>query len=233
MQLLGFYIALLEVGFHQFFVDFDDLLDQRAVGVGDGREIRVARRVEKAIDHLFAVCGRQVDRQAFLAERGLDVGEQRRQVDVLRVDLVDDDEAAQPALARPLHHALRDHLDAVLRVDHDGRRLDRRQRVQRLAEEIRIAGRVDQVDVAIAVREINERARQRMLEFFFERVEVADRRAFIDAAGRGYRARLVQQSFGQCGFACRAVSDQSNRAYCLRCVLRHVLLSTGACGFLV
>jgi hypothetical protein len=35
MQLLRLYVALLEVGFHQFLVDFDDLLDQRAMRIRD------------------------------------------------------------------------------------------------------------------------------------------------------------------------------------------------------
>ena len=35
VQLLGAYLALFEVELHQFFVDFNHLLDQRAVRVCD------------------------------------------------------------------------------------------------------------------------------------------------------------------------------------------------------
>ena len=169
VQLLGADFALLEVQLHQLFVDFDHLLDQRAVCVGHRREIRLARRIEKAIDDFLAAAGRQIDRQAFLAERALQVCEQTGQIDVLGVDLVDDDHAAQPAFARPLHHALGHHLDAVLRVDDHHGGLDRGQRVERLAEKIRIAGRVDQVDVRVAVGEVDDRAGERVLVLFFER----------------------------------------------------------------
>ena len=70
-------------------------------------------------------------------------GEHLRQVDVLGVDLVDDDEAAELALRRPVHHPRRDHLDAGLRVDDDGRGLDRVERADRLADEVGKPGRVD------------------------------------------------------------------------------------------
>ena len=80
------------------------------------------------------------------------IGEQRRQVDVFRVDLVDHDHAAQPARLRPLHHAPRGEFDAGLRVDHDGRGVHRGERADRLAGEIRDAGRVDQVNARVARR---------------------------------------------------------------------------------
>ena len=44
MQLIGGDFALLEVERHQFLVDFDHLIDQRAVRVGHRRKIRVARQ---------------------------------------------------------------------------------------------------------------------------------------------------------------------------------------------
>ena len=98
----------------------------------------------------LAAVGRQVDRQAFLAEGRLELREQPRQVHVLGVDLVDDDHAAEIALPRPLHHAARDHLDAVLGVHHDGRGLHRGQRADRAADEVGQPGRVDEVDARIA-----------------------------------------------------------------------------------
>ena len=44
VQLLGRDLALLEVERHQVLVDLDDLVDQRAMRVGDRREIGIARR---------------------------------------------------------------------------------------------------------------------------------------------------------------------------------------------
>jgi hypothetical protein len=72
----------------------------------DGREVALARGVEEAIHHARAVRGRQVDRKAFLCRSGLDGREHRRQVHVLGVDAIHDDEPAQAALGRPVHHAL-------------------------------------------------------------------------------------------------------------------------------
>ena len=132
VQLVRRDLALLEVERHQLLVDLDDLVDQRAVRLLDRREIGLAVGREEAVDDALAAARRQVDRQALLAERRLDLRQQRRQVDVLGVDLVDDDEAAEPALGGPVHHPRRDHLDAGLRVDDDRHRLDRVERADRL-----------------------------------------------------------------------------------------------------
>ena len=113
------------------------------------REIGLARGREEAVRHLRAVARRQVERQALLAEGLLDALEQILQIDVVGVDLVDDDQAAEAALRRPVHEAPGHHLDAVLRVDDDRRGLDGGERRQRLAEEIRVARRVEQVDSVI------------------------------------------------------------------------------------
>ena len=48
-------------------------------------------RVQQALDDRLAVAGRQVDRQALGAERLLDLRDQRLQVHLGHVDLVDDD----------------------------------------------------------------------------------------------------------------------------------------------
>ena len=69
MQLIRFDLALLEIERHQFLVDFDDLVDQRAVRIGDGGEIRLSVGIEKAVDDLRAAGRRKVDRQALAAER--------------------------------------------------------------------------------------------------------------------------------------------------------------------
>jgi hypothetical protein len=94
MQLIGGDFSLLEVERHQFLVDLDHLIDQRTVRVGHRRKIRIPGGVEKAVHHPLAVVGRQVDRQAFPAERDLDGAQQSFEISVFRVDLVDDDEAA-------------------------------------------------------------------------------------------------------------------------------------------
>ena len=118
-------LALLQVERHQVLVDLDHLVHERPMCRLDRREVRFPFRVEEAIDDALAAARRQVDRQAFLSVGCLDRAEQGGKVDVLGVDLVDDDEAAQAALAGPLHHPRGDHLDAGLRVDHHGHRFHR------------------------------------------------------------------------------------------------------------
>ena len=221
MQLVRLDLALLEVERHQFLVDLDDLVDERAMRGFHRREIRVAGGIEEAVDDALATVGRQIDRQAFLAERGLDPGQHCGQVDVLGVDLVDDDEAAQPALGRPLHHPRRDHLDAGLRVDHDRRRLDGVERADRLPDEIGEPGRVDDVNARAVGLAMQQRRAQRVLVLLFQRIEIADRRASLDAARRRQRAGLDQQRLREGCLARGALAHQGNRTNVFRGVVRH------------
>ena len=206
------HFALLEVLRHQLFVDFDDLVDQRLVRFLDGGEIRLARRIEEAVDDALSAVRRQVDRQAFLAEGSLDLGDQLRQIDVFRIDLVHDDDAAEAALSRPLHHALRDHLDAVLRADHDRRGFDGGQRPDRPPDEIGQPGRVDEVNAGFAGGQVHARRVQGMLIGLFQRVEIADGAASFDAARGCDRAGAMQQRFRERRLAGRAVADERDRA---------------------
>jgi hypothetical protein len=125
VQLLGRkLLALLEVDLHQLLVHLDHLVDQGGVRRLHRREIGIAIGIEEAVDDILAPMGGKVDRQALLAEHFLYPREKRLEVDVLRVDLVDQDHAVQVALARRAHHARRVELDAVLGVDHDHREVD-------------------------------------------------------------------------------------------------------------
>ena len=156
---------------------------------------------KKQSETFVRFAGRQVERQAFLAEGLLDALEQILQIDVVGVDLVDDDQAVEAALRRPLQEAPGHHLDAVLRVDHDRRGLDRGERRQRVAEEIGVARRVQQVDSVLLRIEARDRELQRVLQLLLERGVVADGGAALDAARRGDRPRFREQRFGQAGLA--------------------------------
>ncbi len=164
VQLLGLQIlALLQVQRHQVFVHLDHLIDQGGVGGGNTGKIAVSGGVEKAVRHPGSAVGRQVDRQAFAAERLLNLLQQAGQVDVVGVDLVDDDHPALPAFGGALHHPLGDRLDPGLRVDHHCDGLHRRQHGDGLADEIREAGGIDQIDVGAVVVEIDQRGVERVL----------------------------------------------------------------------
>ena len=77
------------------------------------REVgRAAARLKEAVDDLGAALGGQVERQAFAPELLAHLRERLLDVRLAAVDLVDDDEAAQLALLREIHHALRDRFDA-------------------------------------------------------------------------------------------------------------------------
>ena len=140
------FLALLQVLRHQRLVDLDHLVDERLVRLCHRPEIGLAAGIEKAVDDALATVGGQVDRQAFAAERRAHGSERRLRVDVVGIDLVDDDQPAQLARSAPRHHPRRDHFDAGAGADHDGRSLDGVERGDRLADEVGIAGRIDQVD---------------------------------------------------------------------------------------
>ena len=216
VQLLRVDVAVVEVALDEIGVDFDHLLDQRAVRRLDRREVRLVprlrRRVEEAVDDFGTACRRQVQRQAFLAERRLDLRHESGQIQPLRLDLVDDDHAAQLPLGRPLHHARGHHLDADLRVDHDRRGVHGLERRHRLADEVGIPGRVEQVDARFAVQEVDDRRVERVLDFALEGVEVADRGASLQAARCTDRPRLPQQRLDQAGLARRCLPDEGDRS---------------------
>ena len=74
----GVDVAVVEVALDEVGVDLDHLLDQRAVRRVDAAEVAVAVAVVEAVDDLRAAGVGQVQRQALLAEGGLDLRQQRR-----------------------------------------------------------------------------------------------------------------------------------------------------------
>ena len=154
-------------------------------------------RLEEAVHHAASAAGRQVDGHALGAERFDEASEQRLQIELVGIDLVHHHQSREPALGRRLHHAAGDHLDPLPRV-HDHRRgLHRRQHRQRPAEEVRIAGSVDEIHVAGAVIEVRHRGVQRVLVLLLLGVEVAHRAAVGDVSGRTDDTGVREQRLGQ------------------------------------
>ncbi len=198
VQLLGRkLLALLEVERHELLVHFHHLVDQGGVRRLHRGEIGIAVGIEEAVHDVLASMRGEVDRQAFLAEHFLDPGEERLEVDVLRVDLVDEDHAVQVALAGRAHHARRVELDAVLRIDHDHREVDAGERGDRLPGEVGHAGGVDQVDVDAFVGEVDDCGAEGVAVGLFEGVGVGDGAAALDAAWGADHSGFPQQGFGQ------------------------------------
>ena len=215
VQLGGVDIAVVEVAVDKSGIHFNHLLDECPVCFLDAAEVglHTGRRVavEKTIDHPRATGGRQVQRQAFLAEgfaHGLEHG---GEVDAGAVDLVDDDQAVQVSCCGVGHHAARHRLDADGGVDDHGGGLHRLQRRQAVAEEVGAAGGIQQMHADAAVVEVQHRGVQRMLHAAFECIEVADRAAALDAARCVDGSGAGQQGLGQGGLACRRRAHQGQR----------------------
>ncbi len=222
--LVGRHLAL-EVPFGYAFVDLDDRFDERLVDrcrIEQG-PLGTLGRVERARHPLEigAVANRQVERHAGTAEQFLNRTQQGRVVDVVGVHLVDDDHSSQAALARLAEHAPRVDADARVRVDHDGRRFHGPHRSQHLADEVGIAGRVDQVEVAAAVIEMDDARLDRVVMGLFLFVEVADARAVVDAGRTFDRAGGVQEGVGERRLAGRSMATEHNVADVLNLRLRH------------
>ena len=150
--------------------------------------------------------------------------EEPRQVDVVGVDHVDDDEPAELALAGPLHHARRDHLEPGLGVDDDRGGLDGVERADRLADEVRESGRVDQVDARFRRIDVQDRRAQRVLPGLLQRIEIGGGRAALDAAGRAHHASASEQRLGERRLAGRPVAHQRYGTKLTRPVFRHARL---------
>ena len=143
-----------------------------------------------------------------LPELLADLLERRLRIRLARVDLVDDDDAAEAAVAGRIHHALRHRLDAGDGAHDDGRGLDRLEDRQRAADEIRVTGRVDQVDVGIARLEPAVRGIDRMQQASRLGIVIADRRAPGQAPLRADAACTEQEGLGQQGLSRPGVTDQ-------------------------
>ena len=226
-QLLRLDILALQVQRHQVLIHFDHLIHQGGVGAGHAGKVAVAGSGEEAVHDRGATVGRQVDRQAFLAETFLNLVQQGGQVNVFGVNLVDDDHPALPALGGALEHPLGHRFDAGLGVDDDRYGVHCRQYRNRLADEIGKARGVEQVDMSAAVVQIDQGRVQRVLVRLFLRVEIADRVAFFHDAGRGQLAGAMQNGLHQGGFSSRAMPDQGDIADGFGGITHQGLLSVG------
>ena len=127
MQLFRVNLALVEIHFHQLLIDLNNLINDLCVGLLNGGEDSAAGRIEKTIDHRLTAIARQIYGQTLPAKRLANILEQRRQIHIMGIDLIDNYHAAEFAVSRTLHHALGHHLDARLRTNDHRSRVNRRQ----------------------------------------------------------------------------------------------------------
>ena len=174
----------------------------------------VGRRLERAghAAEVRPLPQRHVQQHAGLAEQLLDAVDQRGEVDVVGVHAVDDDHPPQAGLLGLGEDPAGVHLDARLGVDDDGRRVDAAHGADGLADEVGIAGRVDQVEVLAGVVEVHDAGFDRVLVLLLFLVEVADARAVVDAGGPADGPGGGEDLVDQRGLAGRAVPTEGDVA---------------------
>ena len=148
-------LLVIQEALHQRLVGLDDLVHQRAGGRGHvaqdafGRLRGRLQHVHDAFESRADADG-QVVRHAFRAERFLDPGHDAGVVhDVVAIHLAHEDDAGETAFLRRGVHAAGVEFDAVRGGDVEERDVRGLQSAERGADEIRVAGRVNEVDLDV------------------------------------------------------------------------------------
>ena len=192
------FFTLFQVELHQLFVNLHHLVDDGGVGIGDGREQGLfAFRLEETVDDLVTGCGRQVQRQALVAEDLANLLHQRLQIRLRGVDLVDNDHAAEIVFLRMLHHGLGGRFDPGLRIDHHGGGFHRLQHAEGTAKEVVQPRGVEKIDVLAVLIEPRQRRIQGVQVLLLLRVEITDGIPLFDNALALYRAGAIQKGLYQ------------------------------------
>jgi hypothetical protein len=183
-----------KMGISDFFVSelgsFEVALHERLVGVDDGvhqrlrdrhRVDRHARRgglgnVQRADDRSKSgpQAAGHVHENAFFAERRLDRLDQLGKADVVLIELVENDDPAEAFVAGQGERLASVDFDSGGGIDDDYCRFDGPQRSDRLADEVGIAGRIDDGERLPAVHEVHEARRDRVFVLLFFFVEIED-----------------------------------------------------------
>ena len=204
-------LALFQISLHQVVVHFDHLVDDLLVRVFHRAEIGLpAVAMKENVDHPRPVTGGQVYRQAFRAERALNLFEYRSDINVFRIDPVDHHHAAQVALGGCIHGSLRHGLDAGRGVHDDGGGFHGRKDRKGPADEVGMTRRIEQVDVHAVVVEMTEPGLQRVPYFLFPGVGVGHRGSGVNGALVWNLSGAVQQGIREFGLAGAAVSHQGD-----------------------
>ena len=229
-DLLDAELLALEVLLHQRLVGLDDLVEELLAVLGDelghvvrdrpGLDLlaslgaRVRAHVEDVDDPGQLVLGadRQVDGDASLRELLLHLLERAEEVGALAVEHVDEEEARDPELLGPLPEPRGADLDAHHAAEDEERALDHAQGAARLALEARVAGNIDQVELAALPLGVSERERDRHPPLLLVVVPVRDRRARLDRAEPVRLAGLEEERLDERGLARASVSDDGDVA---------------------
>ena len=238
--------ALLKIFAHQAVVGFGDVLDEFAMqrldlfaefagggflgvfagavgGVGDDL---VAQNVERAVEagagvHRHAQW-KNVPAEMFL--RGFQDGVEIR---VFLVRAVDDDHFWDAVIMRVIPDAVGAHAEAVVRVNHHQREIADAQRAQAFADEVEVAGRVNDVEFFARPFQVQQRGGDGDLPLLLADVVIGDGRAVGDPAQAADDAGAAEHGFGQHGFAAGGVADDGEVADFSGGVIFHKRISHG------
>ena len=170
-----------------------------------------------------------------VAELGVERGHDGVEVGVLLVHAVDEHGAGDAHLAGDLPQTLRLDLRAGDGVDHEQRHLGGLHAGDRVADEVRVAGRVDDVDLHAVVNDGCEREVDRELALDLLGVVVEARVTVIDGAEPLRGAGQIEHRLGERGLARTAVSDENDVADLVStwCSQVHRLLRIAHCHVVV
>jgi hypothetical protein len=149
-----------------------------------------------------------VERGDLVAERRAQRVEGRSRIGVLSVALVEDEAGRGPRGPAELDRRLEARLDAARRVDHEQRRVRGMEPLDHLGHEVRVAGRVDERDLVLAVLERPDREAQRPVLLLLLGLVVQVRRAVVDLAQPRDRPGAEQDLLREGGLAGAGVAGE-------------------------
>ena len=145
-----------------------------------------------------------------VAEGALERLQGPEEVGPLAVEHVDEDEAGKAFAVSALPEPLGVDLDAHHRVHDNHRGIDHPKRRDRVGDEARLPGRVDQVDLASVVLKRGDRGADRHLALVLVPLEVGDGGAVLDTAEAVDDTGLEEQRFVERRLAAAAMADQGD-----------------------
>ena len=228
LQLLGPGDVALQVALHEVVVGHHDALDQVVVDlmlerlhlrrdlalgglarlIGDGgvgEQVGHAAKRRLLPDGELEGCHARAEHGPQLVQSALERGP-------LPVQLVDEDHAGQAAGGGHLPHGLRLHLDPLHGADHEHHQVGSGEGGVHLAQEVGVAGAVDDVDLVPFVLERGQGQRHRDLALDLLGVEVGGGAPVLHPALAGDRSGAEQKGLGQGGLPGSAVTHECDVA---------------------
>ena len=184
-------------------------------------------QVDDAADVVFGP-DRDLGRDDVGAEGALQRVEGGEEVGALAIEHVDEDEPSEALVVGAAPEPLGVDLDPHRGVDHDDRRIGDPQRGDGVGDEARLAGGVDQVDLAAFVLEGRDRGVNRHLALLLVGLVIGDRGAVGDRSEPVRRTGLEQHRLVQARLAAAPVPDQGDIANPVCGLMRHAWEPTPA-----